>query len=175
MQSKGVHQKTPLSVCDFKFMQVHLEWLSVFDDIPFQVQLNTSFSGLLHLGELVKNDTHLNGYQTHTCFHYLATRATWSLRGITSFAGGSQVLLTLYPSCANTLMHVICSTLSISSSGCDMMDVLLFIPGGSPNSYISSPTVIWQGPFLISSWVLVSGLPQHGLAMCRRIPNTFMC
>ena len=56
MWSKGVYWKKPLSVQDLESMWVCLEGSSSFDDLLFKAQLNTRFSGLFHLGELVKND-----------------------------------------------------------------------------------------------------------------------
>ena len=56
MCSKGVCHKKPLSVCDLETVQAWLTGSTSFDDLLFEVQLNTRFAGLLQLGELVEND-----------------------------------------------------------------------------------------------------------------------
>ena len=55
MHSKGVHHKKPLLVHNLETMQVWLAGSTSFDNLLFEVQLNTRFVGLLWLGELVKN------------------------------------------------------------------------------------------------------------------------
>ena len=56
MHSKGVCHKTPLLVWDLESMQGQLAGSSSFDDLPFEVQLNTRFMGLFRMGKLVEND-----------------------------------------------------------------------------------------------------------------------
>ena len=55
-QIKGVQCKAPLSICHLHLMQTQLWNTTLFDNLLFEAQLNTGFSTLLHLGEMVAND-----------------------------------------------------------------------------------------------------------------------
>ena len=55
-QIKGIQQKAPLSVHHLHLIQTHLQNTTLFNDLLFEAQLNTGFSALLCLGEMVTND-----------------------------------------------------------------------------------------------------------------------
>ena len=203
MWSKGVYWKKPLSVQDLESMWVCLEGSSSFDDLLFKAQLNTRFSGLFHLGELVKNDKPaLWDWKKITMRHslkWLPNAHTFSLphhKGDLVFEGN----------------HIICrritgapEPLSIMCRYIDVHDHLyplhpqLWLQSNSltpvcawwisqfwqffPDSNLAGQSM-WAGrateagavkeQSMILSWVLDGGLQQHGLATCERIPYYFI-
>ena len=147
MCSKGVCHKKPLLIWDLESVQAQLAGSTLFNDLLFEAQLNTGFgvsfgwvnwSKMINLpyktGKKLLWGTHSSSYPMLTCFYFLTTKVTWCLRETVSYAEGSQVFLTHYVPCANTLMHGIVSTLSTPNSGCEVTACLPFAHGGSPSS-----------------------------------------
>ena len=67
-----VHCKKPLAVHNLHTVQVRLAGSTSFDDLLFEVQLSTGFTGLLQLGELVENDKPaLRDWKKITMWHSL--------------------------------------------------------------------------------------------------------
>ena len=161
--NRVVQQKLPLTVQNLTFVHDHL------DDLLFDVQLSTGFSGLLWLGELVSSDKwdwkkvtmcHTLEWLPVGYLFWLAIRVTSFLRETGSFAGGSQVLLTHYPICSNMLRNTTDCSLSTLSCGCVGMDQCLFIPGGWAICGYSSRTpklqdnpCVWVVPQPWLKWV----------------------